>query len=136
MTTAQLAKRLGVSQPRVVGIEQAEAKGAITLNSLERAAHALPRKPLDALVEERAARLADKRLASTRHTMALEAQAMDTGDEDEQRKRLIRKLIEQAGSELWDDAWRSAVGRGRLQASLLDLTKLDGKSNHTGNRRC
>jgi predicted DNA-binding mobile mystery protein A len=113
MTTAQLAKRLGVSQPRVVGIEQAEAKGAITLDSLERAAHALdcrlvyalvPRKPLDALVEERAARLAEKRLNSTRHTMALEAQAVDTGDEDEQRKRLIRKLIAQAGSELWDEA--------------------------------
>lgn len=113
MTTAQLAKRLGVSQPRVVGIEQAEAKGAITLDSLERAAHALdcrlvyalvPRKPLDALVEARAARLAEKRLGSTRHTMALEAQAMDARDEDEQRKRLIRKLIEQSGSELWDDA--------------------------------
>ncbi|MBV5271189.1 MAG: mobile mystery protein A [Afipia sp.] len=103
MTTAQLAKRLGVSQPRVVGIEQAEAKGAITLDC--RLVYALvPRKPLDALVEERAARLADRRLASTRHTMALEAQAMDTRDEDEQRKRLIRKLIEQAGSELWDDA--------------------------------
>lgn len=113
MTTAQLAKRLGVSQPRVVGIEQAEAKGAITLDSLERAAHALdcrlvyalvPRKPLDALVEARAARLAERRLGSTRHTMALEAQAMDARDEDEQRKRLIRKLIEQSGSELWDDA--------------------------------
>jgi hypothetical protein len=36
--------------------------------------------------------------------MALEAQAVDTGDEDEQRKRLIRKLIAQAGSELWDEA--------------------------------
>lgn len=113
MTTAQLAKRLGVSQPRVVGIEQAEVKGAITLDSLKRAAHALdcrlvyalvPRKPLDVLVEERATRLAGKRLESTRHTMALEAQALDAGDEDEQRKRLIRRLIEQAGSELWDDA--------------------------------
>ncbi|MES2407275.1 MAG: mobile mystery protein A [Pseudomonadota bacterium] len=113
MTTAQLAKRLGVSQPRVVGIEQAEAKGAITLDSLERAAHALdcrlvyalvPRKPLDALVEERAERLAEKQLTSARHTMALEAQLVDTRDEDEQRKRLIRRLVEQAGSELWDNA--------------------------------
>ena len=34
--------------------------------------------------------------------MALEAQALDANDEDEQRKRLIRQLIEQAGSELWD----------------------------------
>ncbi len=113
MTTAQLAKRLGVSQPRVVAIEQAEAKGTITLDSLERAANALdcrlvyalvPRQPLDALVEERAARLASKRLDSTRHTMALEAQALDTADENEQRKRLIRRLIEQAGSELWEGA--------------------------------
>jgi predicted DNA-binding mobile mystery protein A len=113
MTTAQLAKRLGVSQPRVVGIEQAEAKGSITLDSLERAAYALdcrlvyalvPRKPLDALIEERAVRLAEKQLLSTRHTMALEAQAMDASDDDEQRKRLIRKLVEQAGSELWNDA--------------------------------
>ena len=112
MTTAQLAKRLGVSQPRVVGIEQAEAKGAITLDSLERAAHALdcqlvyalvPRKPLDALIEERATRLATARLDSTRHTMALEAQTMDARDEEEQRKRLIRQLIAQAGSELWDE---------------------------------
>ncbi len=113
MTTAQLAKRLGVSQPRVVGIEQAEAKGAITLESLERAAHALdcrlvyalvPRQPLDALVEARATRLAEKQLGPTRHTMALEAQAMEARDEDEQRKRLIQKLVEQAGSKLWDDA--------------------------------
>ena len=112
MTTAQLAKRLGVSQPRVVGIEQAEAKGAITLDSLERAAHALdcqlvyalvPRKPLDALIAERASHLATTRLNSTRHSMALEAQALDANDEDEQRKRLIRQLIEQAGSELWDE---------------------------------
>jgi predicted DNA-binding mobile mystery protein A len=112
MTTAQLAKRLGVSQPRVVGIEQAEAKGAITLDSLERAAHALdcqlvyalvPRKPLDALIAERATRLANTQLDSTRHSMALEAQTVDTRDEDEQRKRLIRQLIAQAGSELWDE---------------------------------
>jgi len=112
MTTAQLAKRLGVSQPRVVGIEQAEAKGAITLDSLERAAHALdcqlvyalvPRKPLDALIEERATHLATARLDSTRHTMALEAQTMDARDEEEQRKRLIRQLIAQAGSDLWDE---------------------------------
>ena len=36
MTTAQLGKRLGVSQPRVLGIENAEVSGSITLDSLER----------------------------------------------------------------------------------------------------
>src|SRR2546427_12224304 len=40
MTTAQLAKRLAVAQPSVVGLEQAEASKAITLKTPERAARA------------------------------------------------------------------------------------------------
>lgn len=112
MTTAQLARRLGVSQPRAVAIEKAEAKGAITLDSLERAAQALdcrlmyvlvPRQPLETLVEARAERLASKRQADTRHTMALEAQALDANDEREQHARLVRQLVEQSGSALWED---------------------------------
>jgi len=112
MTTAQLARRLGVSQPRVVDIEKAEAKGAITLDSLERAARALncqlvyalvPNKSLDALVEERARLLAEKQLAAIRHNMALEAQDVDARDEREQFERLVRQLVEQSGSALWKD---------------------------------
>ena len=112
MTTAQFAKRLSVSQPRAVAIEQGELKGSLTLDSLERAAQALdcrlvyalvPRLSLGAQVEERARQLAKKRLASTRHTMALEAQGVDSSDENEQLKRLYQRLIEQAGSELWDE---------------------------------
>ena len=112
MTTAQLAKRLGVSQPRVFALEKAESKGAITIESLERAAQALdcrlvyalvPRQSLDALIEERALRLAKKRLAATSHTMALEAQRVGKGDECEQLKRLVRQIIEKAGSELWTE---------------------------------
>jgi len=41
MTTAQLAKRLGVAQPTVIGLEGAEASKAISLKTLERAARAL-----------------------------------------------------------------------------------------------
>lgn len=112
MTTAQLARRLGVSQPRAVAIEKAEARGAITLDSLERAAQALdcrlvyalvPRKSLDALIEDRADFLARKHLAAAQHSMALEAQSVDPADEREQLKRLIQRLIEQAGSELWEE---------------------------------
>ncbi len=111
MTTAQLAKRLGVVQSRAVAIEQAEARGSITLNSLEKAANALdcrlvytllPRKPLDELVAERAERLAKKRLKSTSHSMALEAQGVDTADEQGQLKRIIQSLLDKAGSELWE----------------------------------
>jgi len=112
MTTAQLAKRLGVVQSRVVAIEQAEAKGAITLNSLEKAANAMdcrlvyalvPRKPLEESVIERAERLAKKRLESTRHSMALEAQGIEPADEQEQLKRMVQSLLDKTGSGLWED---------------------------------
>lgn len=112
MTSAQLAKRMGVSQPRVFKLEQAEARGAVTLESLERAALALdcrlvyalvPRQPLDALIEARALHLAKKRLAAASHTMALEAQGVEKGDESEQLKRLVGQMIEKAGSGLWQE---------------------------------
>ncbi len=112
MTTAQLAKRIGVSQPRVVAIEKAEKQGSITLDSLERAARAMdcrvvyaliPKKPLNDLVEERAHIAAKKLLQSARHSMVLEAQSLDRSDEEEQLKRLSERLIRRAGSGLWDD---------------------------------
>jgi predicted DNA-binding mobile mystery protein A len=112
MTTAQLAKKIGVSQPRVVAIEKAEATNAITLESLERAARALdcqlvyalvPRKPLEDLATERAVMLAKRRLQSTSHTMALEDQSVDKADEREQIKQLAKRLLEKPGSALWED---------------------------------
>ena len=112
MTAAQLGKRLGVSQPRVVKIEKAEKDGAITLDSLERAARALdcrlvyalvPRKPLDDLVAERAKIIAKKRLEITGHSMKLEAQGVEAMDEREQLKSLMNKIVAQGGSVLWDD---------------------------------
>ena len=111
MTTAQLGKRLGVSQPRVLGIEKAEVSGSIKLESLERAAHALdcrlvyalaPRKPLEYLVEDQARELAKKRLQATSHSMALEDQRVDEADEQEHLERLVQKLLTQPGSALWE----------------------------------
>lgn len=111
MTAAQLGARLGVSQVRVLALEKGEVSGSVTLASLERAAHALdcrlvyllvPRKPLDELVEERAAKLAHKQLQATRHTMALEAQPVDEAEEAAQLKRLKQALIDKAGSKLWE----------------------------------
>jgi predicted DNA-binding mobile mystery protein A len=112
MTTAQLARRIGVSQPRVVTIEKAEKDSSITMESLERTARALncrvvyaliPKKPLIDLVDERARIVARKRLQSTRHSMALEGQIVDASDEEEQLKVMIRRLIEKAGSQLWEE---------------------------------
>jgi predicted DNA-binding mobile mystery protein A len=111
MTSAQLSNRLGVSQPRVLGIEKAEASGSITLESLERAARALdcrlvyaivPRKPLELLVEDRARTLAKKRLRATSHSMALEDQRVDEADEQDHLERIVQKLLDQPGSALWE----------------------------------
>lgn len=112
MTTAQLAKRLGVAQPSAVGLEQAEASKAITLKTLERAAHALdctlvyalvPRKPLESVVQERARQAARKRLHTISHSMALENQRVLEDDERAQLERLAQKLIDGPGSALWDE---------------------------------
>ena len=110
MTTAQIASRMGVSQPRAVEIEKAEQQGAITLDTLERAARALdcrlvyalvPRQALEDMVMERARGIALKRLAVTGHHMALEAQAISDADAREQFEQLLRLIIDKGGSELW-----------------------------------
>ena len=112
MTTAQLGRRLGVTQSRVVAVEQAEIRSSITLNTLEKAAHALdcrlvyalvPRRSLENTVEDRAFALAKKRLKSISHSMSLEMQDVDAADESEQLRKLTRQLIEKGGSRLWSD---------------------------------
>jgi predicted DNA-binding mobile mystery protein A len=112
MTTAQLAKRLGVSQPRAVEIEKAEKTGAITLDTLERSARAMdcklvyafvPRKSLSQLVEDRAQIIAKERLVVTGHNMALEAQSVSAEDEKEHFEQMVRQIMEKAGSDIWKD---------------------------------
>jgi predicted DNA-binding mobile mystery protein A len=112
MTTAQLAKRLGIAQPSAVGLEKAEASKAITLATLERAARALdctlvyalvPRQPLETIVQERASAKARERLGAISHSMALEDQRVREEDEREQLEGLVQKLLEGPGSALWDE---------------------------------
>lgn len=112
MTTAQLAQRLNIAQPSVVGLEKAEASKAITLETLERAARALdctlvyalvPRKPLETLVQERARGVAQERLRTISHSMALEDQRVREDDQRAQFERLAQKLIDGPGSALWDE---------------------------------
>lgn len=112
MTATQLGQRLGVSQPRVTTIEKAEVEGALTLESLERAAHALdcrlvyalvPREPLNEMLRKRAERKARAMMAATGHSMALEAQAIDKEAEAEQFEELVRRLLDKAGAEMWND---------------------------------
>ena len=112
MTTAQLGSRIGVTQPRVVQIEKAERDGTISLDSLERAAQALgcrvvyalvPHESLETRVRDRARALANKRLSSISHSMALEDQRVSEEDEQAQLEHTIEKLVDSPGSRLWDE---------------------------------
>jgi len=63
----------------------------------------VPRKPLEQLVEERARRIALRQLQIARHSMSLEAQSVDSTDEQAQLDQLTRRILERAGSELWNE---------------------------------
>jgi predicted DNA-binding mobile mystery protein A len=112
MTTGQLAKRLGVQQPRIIELEKAEATGNITVQSLERAAEAMgcrlvyalvPIKPLTQTIEERASHLAQQKLASVDQTMRLEAQGVnDKTSRKEAQQRIIKELLRRP-ARLWDE---------------------------------
>jgi len=100
MTTAQLAKRLGVKQPSVVAIEQSEAKGTIELATLRRVAEALnctlvcafvPNQPLETTVRERARLFARRRRDPVEHSMLLEDQAVTGKDAEKRLDEIVRK---------------------------------------------
>jgi predicted DNA-binding mobile mystery protein A len=111
MSTTQLAKRLHVTQTRVSQMEKAETESAIRLQTLRQVAEALdctlvyalvPNKPLEEMVRDRAAQIADLQLARTNHTMRLENQALGSPALTAARERLIRQLIEGEARRLWE----------------------------------
>src|SRR5580704_5310380 len=100
MTTAQLGKHLGVSQPRIVELEQSEVSGRVTLNTLQRAAEALgcrlvyalvPDRPLADTVRERADLVAAREASAVSQTMRLEGQEVT---DTEVGKELQRRQVE------------------------------------------
>ena len=111
MTTAQLARRIGVKQPRVIELEKAEVAGAVTLQTMERAAEALgcrltyvliPHRPLEETLRSRAMAAAEDQLAAVEQSMRLEAQGVD---HKTQRQKAREKMIEDIltrPARLWD----------------------------------
>ncbi len=100
MTTAQLAKRLGVKQPSIVAIEQSEARGAIELATLRRVAEALdctlvyalvPNKPLETTVPERARAFVSRRRGPVEHSMVLEDQKVRGKDLEARLDEIVRE---------------------------------------------
>jgi predicted DNA-binding mobile mystery protein A len=110
MSSAQLAKRLKISQPTVFAMEQSEMKGKIQLATLRRVAEALnctlvyvlvPNDPLETIVREQARKVAKRRLQSVEHSMLLEDQSVPAKDFEERIDALARDMNPRA---LWDDS--------------------------------
>jgi predicted DNA-binding mobile mystery protein A len=108
MSTAQLAKRLGVRQPSIVDLERSEEKGSIELATLRRVAEALdcnlvyalvPNQPLEMTIRARARALLRRRRSPIEHTMLLEAQDVAGPDTDRQIDDIIR---ETSPRRFWD----------------------------------
>ena len=99
MTTSQLAERMDIDQPSVVRLEAREARGAVTLETLEKAARAMNCKlvyaivpdenylSLEEILNKRAEGVAKELLKKVSHSMSLEDQGV--GFEDK-RNQLIR----------------------------------------------
>jgi predicted DNA-binding mobile mystery protein A len=111
MTHAQLAQRVGESRQAVRELEQSEAGKRITLERLEALASALGCRLTYALVplagstestrRNQACQLADNLLSQTRHSMGLEAQSPTDSELENQRERLVEKLLRDNSSALW-----------------------------------
>lgn len=112
MTTAQFGKRLGVSQPRIVELEQSEVSGSVTLNTLQRAAEALgcrvvyaivPDRPLADTVRERADVVASRLTAAVAQSMRLEDQEVTSKEAmKESHQGQVERLLRRP-ARLWDD---------------------------------
>jgi predicted DNA-binding mobile mystery protein A len=108
MSTAQLAKRMGVRQPSIVALEQSEVKGTIELATLRRVAEALdctlvyalvPNKPLEETIRERARLFLRLRREPVEHSMALEDQQVARRDTE----RLLDDILrETSPRKFWD----------------------------------
>jgi predicted DNA-binding mobile mystery protein A len=112
MTSAQLARRLGVSQPRIIELEKSEVSGAVTLNTLQRAAEALgchfvyalvPHKPLEETVRERVNELAERQLAAVQQTMRLEDQSVSSKKANDDVRRQLAEVLSKHPARLWDE---------------------------------
>jgi len=108
MSTAQLAKRLGIRQPSVVGLERSEERGTIEVATLRRVAEALdctlvyalvPNQPLETTVRARALSLLRRRRQPIEHSMLLEDQDVAEPVSDRQVEDMIR---ETSPRRFWD----------------------------------
>jgi len=114
MNGSQLTRRMKIARSHLSQIEDAEARGAVSIRTLQRAADALgcefvyafvPRggKRFEQLVHERARQVAERMVERVAGTMALEDQSVDLEFRKREVDRLTAELVRTMRRDLWDE---------------------------------
>lgn len=110
MPASYLARVMGVEQSTIKRYEEAEASGVISLKTLQKVANALgcelkyalvPKVPLDQIIEERATQVAEERIKSVTHTMALENQSTLRDEQATLLADQVKSILNGSRRELW-----------------------------------
>lgn len=112
MTMAQLGSKLNITRQGVKSIEESEAKGSISINSLKEVGEALDLKfvygfvpkagTIDNLVNIKAEKLAQKIVLRTNQNMKLEDQGIGDEKINETIKELANEIKREMRKSLWD----------------------------------
>lgn len=109
LSTTQLARKLGLSQPRITVLENAEREGTTTLKALREVAEAMncrfeylfiPQKPVDQYLKERAYEVARSKVEYVSHHMELEKQGLSEKEKKAQIEQLVEELLK-SPKKLW-----------------------------------
>lgn len=112
MTAKQLAKRLGVSPPRITQLEADETDGRVTIKTLRRSAEALdcvlvyglvPRTSLEEMVKQQARKVAQAQVQYVSHSMQLEAQKLPEALLQQEVEAVTEAVLKAWPRHLWDD---------------------------------
>ena len=112
MSSAQLARHLGITKQSLHRIEKNERSGAVTVETLKRIADALfcdldisfaPRVPLQTMVEERALKVAQKTVERTELHMGLEKQGTGCSFQKKRIREMADELVRTEDRRLWED---------------------------------
>jgi len=112
MTMAQLGTKLNITRQGVKSIEESEAKGAISINSLKEVGNALDLKfvygfvpkdgTIDNLINLKSEKLAKKIVLRTNQNMKLEDQGIGNKKINESIKDLANEIKREMRKSLWD----------------------------------
>ena len=112
MSGAQLARRMKVTRAHISNSEKSEPSGSLTLKSMTKMAEAMncqfvyaivPNDRIETVVYQRALKKARAQVKEASVHMALEDQALNKQQLEQQIERLAQNLMEQMSADLWND---------------------------------